>query len=383
VSAFDALVGQQRAVEVLDRAVRDAAMSTPGPAMTHAWLFTGPPGSGRSVAARAFAAALVCPDGGCGKCADCHTAMVGTHPDVDHVTTEAMTISVETARTLVLEAAAAPSLARWRVIVLEDADRLTEHANNALLKSLEEPTPHTVWLLCAPSLEDVLPTIRSRCRHVVLATPTAAAVAQHLVEHDGIDEPMAAFAARASMGHIGRARGLAHDEAARLTRAATLSVPTSVVTLGGALVAARDLVDAAAERGAERTKRVDDRERIELARGMGVENPDRPPQWARAEFKRLKDQQDKRRKRATIDELDRDLQDLLSYYRDVLVVQVGGEVTLVNAEMRAAIERIAEGSRPESTMRSMEAILEAREKVMAYVTPQLAVEEMVLALRAG
>ena len=383
MSAFDALVGQQRAVEVLDRAVRDAALSTPGPAMTHAWLFTGPPGSGRSVAARAFAAALVCPDGGCGRCADCHTAMVGTHPDVDNVTTEAMTISVETARTLVLEAAAAPSLARWRVIVLEDADRLTEHANNALLKSLEEPTPHTVWLLCAPSLEDVLPTIRSRCRHVVLATPTAAAVAQHLVEHDGIDEPMAAFAARASMGHIGRARGLAHDESARLTRAATLSVPTSVVTLGGALVAARDLVDAASERGAERTKRVDDKERIELARGMGVENPDRPPQWARAEFKRLKDQQDKRRKRATIDELDRDLQDLLSYYRDVLVVQVGGEVTLVNAEMRAAIERIAEGSRPESTMRSMEAILEAREKVMAYVTPQLAVEEMVLALRAG
>jgi DNA polymerase III subunit delta' len=383
MSAFDALVGQQRAVEVLDRAVRDAALPTPGPAMTHAWLFTGPPGSGRSVAARAFAAALVCPDGGCGRCPDCHTAMVGTHPDVDNVTTEAMTISVETARTLVLEAAAAPSLARWRVIVLEDADRLTEHANNALLKSLEEPTPHTVWLLCAPSLEDVLPTIRSRCRHVVLATPTAAAVAQHLVERDGVDEPMAAFAARASMGHIGRARGLAHDEQARLTRAATLSLPTSVTTLGGALVAARDLVDAASERGAERTKRVDDKERVELARGMGVENPDRPPQWARTEFKRLKDQQDKRRKRATIDELDRDLQDLLSYYRDVLVVQVGGEVTLVNAEMRAAIERTAERSRPESTMRSMEAILEAREKVRAYVTPQLAVEEMVLALRAG
>ena len=383
MSAFDALVGQRRAVEVLDRAVRDAALATPGPAMTHAWLFTGPPGSGRSVAARAFAAALVCPNGGCGRCADCHTAMKGTHPDVDNVTTESMTISVETARSLVLEAAAAPSLARWRVIVLEDADRLTEHANNALLKSLEEPTPHTVWLLCAPSLEDVLPTIRSRCRHVVLATPTAAAVAQHLVEHDGVDEPMAAFAARASMGHIGRARGLALDEQARLTRAETLSLPTSVTALGGALVAARDLVDAAAERGAERTKRVDDKERVELARGMGVENPDRPPQWARAEFKRLKDQQDKRRKRATIDELDRDLQDLLSYYRDVLVVQVGGEVTLVNAEMRAAIERIAERSEPESTMRSMEAILEARDKVVAYVTPQLAVEEMVLALRAG
>lgn len=383
MSAFDALVGQPRAVAVLDRAVRDATLPAPGPAMTHAWLFTGPPGSGRSVAARSFAAALVCSDGGCGSCPDCHTAMVGTHPDVDHVTTEAMTISVDTARSLVLEAAAAPSLARWRVIVLEDADRLTEQANNALLKSLEEPTPHTVWLLCAPSLEDVLPTIRSRCRHVVLATPTTAAVAAHLVRHDGVDEAMAAFAARASMGHIGRARGLAHDEEARRTRAATLTVPTEVSTLGSALVAARELVDAASERGAERTKSVDDKERADLARGMGVENPDRPPQWARAEFKRLKDVQDKRRKRATIDELDRDLQELLSYYRDVLVVQVGGAVTLVNAELRPAIERIAERTQPESTMRSMEAILEAREKVMAYVTPQLAVEEMVLALRAG
>lgn len=383
MSTFDDLVGQPRAVDVLERAVRDASGPTPGPAMTHAWLFTGPPGSGRSVAAGAFAAALVCPTGGCGHCPDCHTALLGTHPDVDHVTTEAMTISVDVARGLVLEAAAAPSLARWRVIVLEDADRLTEAANNALLKSLEEPTPHTVWLLCAPSLEDVLPTIRSRCRHVVLATPSTAAVAQHLVQRDGVDAAMAAFAARASMGHIGRARGLAHDEQTRLNRSDTLALPARTTTLGGALVAARDLVDAAGERGAERTKSVDVQERVELARGMGVENPDRPPPWARAEFRRLKDAQEKRRKRATIDELDRDLQDLLSYYRDVLVVQVGGDVTLVNAELRDGIDKIADRTRPESTMRAMEAILDAREKVMAYVTPQLAVEEMVLAFRAG
>lgn len=383
MSVLDAVVGQTRTLDTLHRAVRDAEQEPPGAGMTHAWLFTGPPGSGRSVAARAFAAALVCPDGGCGQCGECHTAMLGTHADVDHVSTEAMTISVAAARSLVLEAATAPSVARWRVIVLEDADRLTEHANNALLKSLEEPTPHTVWLLCAPSLEDLLPTIRSRCRHVVLTTPTTAAVTQHLIERDGIDEPMAAFAARASMGHIGRARGLARDENARITRAATLSLPVNVNSLGSALLSARELVDAAAERGTERTKAVDERERGELARGMGVENPERPPAWARSDFKRLKETQEKRRKRATIDELDRDLQDLLAFYRDVLVVQVGGDVTLVNAELLPNIERVAQRSRPEATMQAMQAILDAREKLTAYVTPLLAVEEMTLALRAS
>ncbi|MEO8108129.1 MAG: DNA polymerase III subunit delta', partial [Actinomycetes bacterium] len=272
---------------------------------------------------------------------------------------------------------------RWRVIVIEDADRLTEPANNALLKSLEEPTPHTVWLLCAPSMEDLLPTIRSRCRHVVLTTPTTADVARHLVARDGVDEAMASFAARASMGHIGRARGLARDEQARLTRAATLSLPVNVGSLGSALLSARELVDAATERGAARTKATDATERAELASGLGVENPERPPKWARSEFKRLKDAHEKRRKRATIDELDRDLQDLLAFYRDVLVVQVGGEVTLVNAELLGAIEKVASRCQPEITMRGMEAILEAREKISAYVTPLLAVEELALALRAS
>ena len=383
MSVFDAVVGQPRALAALQRAVRDSRVEPSGPGMTHAWLFTGPPGSGRSVAAHAFAAALVCPDGGCGTCPDCHTAMVGTHPDVDQIATEAMTISVDTVRSLVLEAAAAPSVARWRVMVLEDADRLTESANNALLKSLEEPTPHTVWLLCAPSLEDLLPTIRSRCRHVVLTTPTTPDVTRHLVERYSIDEAMAAFAARASMGHIGRARGLAQDEQARLTRAATLSLPLNVGSLGSALLSARELVDAASERGAERTKVVDESERVELARGMGVENPERPPAWARSEFKRLKESQDKRRKRATIDELDRDLQDLLSFYRDVLVVQVDGGVPLVNAEQLANVEKVARRGTPETTMQAMEAILEAREKITAYVTPLLAVEEMALGLGTG
>ena len=223
MTVFDELVGQEHAVEVLRAAVADAHSDAPGGgrAMTQAWLFTGPPGSGRSNAARAFAAALMCPNDGCGECSECHTALIGTHSDVHLVVTELLSIGVEVARELVLEAAAAPSTSSWRVIVIEDADRLTEPANNALLKSIEEPTPHTVWLLCAPSLDDVLPTIRSRTRHIGLVTPSTKDVADYLTKTSGIEPSIASFAARASQGHIGRARGLATSEEARITRSKT------------------------------------------------------------------------------------------------------------------------------------------------------------------
>lgn len=384
MSVFDDLVGQARIVARLEAAVRDAANTVGGgPAMAQAWLFTGPPGSGRSNTARAFAAALVCPDGGCGRCSDCHTAHKGTHSDVHLVTTQTLSIGVEVARELVLEAAASPSRADWRIIAIEDADRLTEQANNALLKALEEPTPHTVWLLCAPSQEDVLPTIRSRVRHLNLVTPTTAEVAAHLVKHDGVDEAVAAFAARASFGHIGRARGLATDEQARLGRAETLRLPGRLTGLGACLVAAQDLVDAASERGTARTKDTDLGERRDLARGLGVENSQRVPRWASQQFKELSKMQDKRSKRALIDEIDRDLQDLLSFYRDVLMVQTGSRSGLVNAELRPEIDKTARRGTPESTLRSMEAILKARERIDASTAPLLAAEQLMLTLRAG
>ena len=351
--------------------------------MTQAWLFTGPPGSGRSNAARAFAAALVCSDDGCGHCADCHTALIGTHPDVHLVTTELLSIGVELARELVLEAAASPSLGNWRVIVIEDADRLTEQANNALLKNIEEPTPHTVWLLCAASQDDVLPTLRSRTRHIGLVTPTTKEVAAHLIRTDAVDPAIASFAARASQGHIGRARGLAVDVNARRDRTETLRLPSRANDLGSCLVAARDLIDAATERAEQRTKDQDSMERVELARGLGVENPQRVPKWAAPQFRELGDVQKKRAKRAVRDEVDRDLLDLVSFYRDVMVVQTGADVELVNSELAPDIEKLAHHGEPESTLRSMEAILKARERIDANVTPLLAVEELMLTLRAS
>jgi DNA polymerase III subunit delta' len=383
MSLYDRLVGQQHVVELLRHAVagaQDTLDGQPGHAMTHAWLFTGPPGSGRSTAARIFAAALQCLDGGCDHCQACRTAMRGTHADVHIVATEGLSIKVDEVRELVLEASAAPTQGRWRVIIVEDADRLTEQANNALLKTLEEPVPHTVWLLCAPSVEDLLPTIRSRTRQVQLVTPSAVAVAEYLVSHDGVDPAIAAFAARASQGHIGRARGLATDEATRLSRSAVLALPLQLHDLGQCMLGAQDLIDAAETQAATVTTQRDGGERDDLARALGVENPKRVPNWARTQFKDLRDAQKARQKRSVRDALDRSLLDLASFYRDVLMVQSGADVPLVNDELSGEVSRLAVHSTPEGTLRRIEAIVVARERIQGNAAPQLAVENLMLTL---
>ena len=206
MSVYDQLVGQSHLVKILQGAVAAARSGEESQEMTHAWLFTGPPGSGRSSAAVAFACALICSSDGCGTCTDCRAAKAGTHADVEIIRTEGLSIKIEEIRELLTRVAWAPAMGGWRVVVMEDADRLTESAANALLKAIEEPGNRTVWLLCAPTLHDVLPTIRSRCRHLQLVTPSAADVAEVLINRDGISPAMADFAARASQGHIGRAR---------------------------------------------------------------------------------------------------------------------------------------------------------------------------------
>lgn len=395
MSVFDELVGQPHVVEALTTAVnaaQDSLDGGPGLGMTHAWLFTGPPGSGRSTAARAFAAALQCDQGGCGTCTACHTALIGTHSDVSIITTELLSIGVDEARSLVLEASARPTQGRWRVLLIEDADRLTPPANNALLKVLEEPTPRTVWLLCAPSVDDVLPTILSRVRHVTLVTPSTQAVADHLVKTAGVTAEMGSFAARASQGHIGRARGLATDESSRLRRAEVLRMPLVLGNLGEAMAAAQNLIDAATEDAEDRTGERDLHERSELARALGVENIERVPPWASTQFKSLKEIQRKRAKRAVRDSLDRMLLDLASFYRDVLAVQVGAPVELVNAEMANGVSQVASGGTPEATLRRLEAIQLARLRVGAVRdelgqarsgAPLLVTEAMMVTLSQG
>ena len=387
MNVWEELVGQEHVVEVLAAAAEGAREQLAGGAgagMTHAWLFTGPPGSGRSVAARAFAAALQCDQLGCGTCTACRTVLAGTHADLDVVSTRLLSIGVAVARDLVQRASRRPSQGRYQVVLIEDVDRLTEQAANTLLKVLEEPPPRTVWLLCAPSLEDALPTIRSRCRHVPLRTPPVLAVAALLERRDGVDPAMAAFAARAAQGHIGRAKRLATDEEARRRRQEALRLPGQLRTVSDCLQAAANLVDATKEDAAAQSAELDDRETEELARALGKGSTGRGlPTGAAGQLKDLERQQKARAKRTRLDALDRALVDLLSFYRDVLAVQMGAPVDLVNADIAPTVRQVARTLTPEGALRSIDAVLTCRESLEGNAAELLAVEAMTLALRAA
>ena len=373
---WDDVIGQEPTVVTLRRAVARTD------AMTHAWLLTGPPGSGRSVAARAFAAALECPDGGCGTCRECRTARDGSHADVTVLATEGLSIKVDQARDLVGLAGLRPSVGRWRVVIVEDADRLTEPAADALLKALEEPTPRTVWVLCAPSLEDVIVTIRSRARHVRLRTPPVEAVADLLVRRDGVDRPMALYAARAAQSHVGLARRLARDEGARIRRRDVLGLAVRIRSVGDAVAAAADLASIATEEQAASSAERDGAERAHLLEQLGADPDARTqPPHVRSQLNALEKEQKARATRFGRDVVDRSLLDLLSIYRDALVLRTGATVGLVNADQQGQVERLAEVLEPEALLGAMDAIGLARERIAANVPPLLALEAMAVSLQ--
>ena len=384
MTVYDDLVGQRPVIEQLEAAAQAGAATLAGQTgggMTHAWLFTGPPGSGRSVAARAFAAALLCPDLGCGHCASCHQVLSGTHADIEVVRPAGLSYGVRETRQLVLRAASSPTGGRWRIVLFEDADRSTEQAANALLKAIEEPPSRTVWLLCAPSPDDLVVTVRSRCRLVTLRTPPADAVADVLVRRDGIEPGVAADAARAAQGHIGRARRLATDDEARRRRADVLGMPGRLTGLGPAIEAAETLVRAAEAEAKASSAERDAGETTALRQALGESAKGRMPRGTAGALKELEDRQKSRATRMKRDALDRALLDLASYYRDLLVVQLGAGVELVNAD-RSRELRSANGT-PEATLQCLEAIMTCRERLEANVNPQLAVEAMAMALRTG
>lgn len=376
---WDSLIGQDAVVDELAHAASDPE------AMTHAWLITGPPGSGRSTAAVAFAAALQCPDHGCGTCSICTTAIAGSHPDVDLVRSETLSYGVDDAEELIKRAFLVPADAPWHIVVIEDGDRLTPAAANMLLKVLEEPPPHLVWLLCAPSPEDVLPTIRSRTRSVHLRTPSTGEVAEALRERYGVDPAMAAFAARASQGHIGRARALAVDEEARRRRQEVLRIPGGLRDLSSCFVAAEELLAMATEDAASITDALDAAEEESLMRayGAGAEGvtKTRFDKLAERALKDLRRVQASRRKRAVRDQLDRALVDLLTFYRDVLVLQVDAGVPLVNDEMRTQLTQEASASTAADTGRRLDAIERGRLAVEANGALPLVLESMLVEVK--
>ncbi len=375
MTVWDNLVGQKVAASAL-------ATAAGGHGMSHAWLFTGPPGSGRSNAAIAFAAALQCEQQGCGTCHDCRTALKGSHADVNVIRTEKLSIGVDEVRDLVRRAALAPVGRRWQIMIVEDADRLTDQACNALLKAIEEPTPRTVWMLCAPTVEDVLSTIRSRCRLLTLTTPSTADVAEFLVRTDGVAEGLAAYAARASQGHIGRARALARDEATRNRRHEVVTIPARLTSLGACMNAASNLHEVTKEEADLITGELDAREKSDLDASYGVvERGRRPREYAPA-LSAMEKAQKTRAKRRHLDVVDRSLMDLVSVYRDAVAIAVGAPGALVNEEIRPDVDKVVRAATPELNLRRIGWIFDAREQMLEFNVPvPLALESMMLALK--
>jgi DNA polymerase-3 subunit delta' len=349
--------------------------------MTHAWVFTGPPGSGRSNAAIAFAQGLICPNKSCGTCNECKSAASGAHPDVEIIRTEGLSIKIDEVRELLTRVAWAPSMGGWRVVVMEDADRLTESAANALLKAIEEPGNRTVWLLCAPTLHDVLPTIRSRCRHLQLVTPSNAAVAQVLQTRDGISPNMADFAARVSQGHIGRARYLAKNESVRNTRNTIMKLPLTLTGISSAFAAAQTLVDLATEQAtiAAETRNEKEIDDLSLAYGKGATGRGMATGGSKA-IKDLEKEQKTRQTRMIRDGLDAALLDIATFYRDVMMVQAGANDGLINKELETEIRTLAEKTKPQSTIKKISAIMQARTNLGHNAAPLLTVEALMCTL---
>ena len=381
MSVFSSLIDQAEVIKALKDAVlasRNDADKTQG--MTHAWLFTGPPGSGRSNAAIAFAAALVCKDSGCSKCNDCMSTITGSHADVELIKTEGLSIKIDEVRELISRASWAPSVANWRVVVIEDADRLTDSAANALLKVIEEPGLRTVWLLCAPTLTDVLPTIRSRCRHLSLRTPSTKAIANLLIERDAIDPKVADFVARASGGHIGRARYLATDLNAKQNRENILKLPFMLKDVASAFKAAQILVDAAKNEALSDSEKKDEVEITKLKEAWGATGSRLAAGGSKA-IKELEKEQKSRSTRMVRDYLDRALLDLSTLYRDVLLVQSGSSDSLINQDLKEQINKLAVSFGPERTLKKIEAILKTRTNLAHNAAPLLLIEALMCELR--
>jgi len=395
MSVFDALIGQDHAVAEMNRAAQDAQKMVMGAtdadsrkvtstnAMTHAWLITGPPGSGRSTISLAFAAALVCPNGGCGTCVDCRNAIAGTHTDIEHIIPEGVIYTIDDTKALIERAALAPSRSHWHVIVIEDVDRFKNDAASVLLKSLEEPPARTVWLLCAPTSDDVFETIRSRCRQVTLVSPSVDSIADQLSSRYGISNDMAQFAARAAQGHIGRARALATDDLVRNRRNEILEMPSRVHSVVSCFEMAATIV---ANANADTDSIVgpldqQDEENIRTAFGDGVEGFKGVERQIKSAVKALEKRAKDRRRRVLSDQYDRVLLDLTGFYRDVLLIQSGSDLPLINEELRIKIEKLASSSSSADTLKRIDAIRETRDHLLANVNPLAAFESMLVTMR--
>ncbi len=373
MGVWDELTGQSNAIEVFTAA---AAASTTGSAMTHAWLITGPPGSGRSNLAYAFATALLAREGD--EEATARQVAARTHPDLGVLSTERVIISIDEVRQLVTSSQFSPSVGRFRVMVIEDADRMSERTSNVLLKALEEPPPRTVWILCAPSEVDLIPTVRSRVRSVRLRVPSVDEVAELVSRRDGVDLATATRAARESQSHIGMAHRLATNAEARQRREQTLQIALGIRSVGDAVRAAGVLLEVAGADAKAITEERDAEEREAALRSLGVEPGGTIPPALRAQLKNLEEDQKRRATRSLRDGLDRIMVDLLSLYRDILLIQLGADIEPINLSVSEALVAASAKSTSAQTLATMDAIAVARRRIDGNVSPALALEAMLI-----
>lgn len=370
------LLGQPEAVSQLRVAVQNK-----NEGLQHAWLLTGPPGSGRSNAAMAFAAALLCEKAGCGECKSCQMVQSGTHPDVSVLATEKVIISIEEIRQLVSASHFGGSISRYQIMIIEDADRMTERSSNVLLKALEEPPAGTIWLLCAPSEADMLPTIRSRVRRVALKQPSTKTVADLLVSRDGIDSKLAIQVAAEAQGHIGMALRLATSQDARARRKETLVAAMQIDSIPKAMSTAERWLELAKKDADALTQERDSEERTNLLATLGIPEGGTIPSGLRSEIKQLEEAQKRRATRSLRDAIDRILVDLMSLYRDVLTIQLGADAELVNQDLKSQLDDLASNSPPEQTIAKLEAMSLARVRIEANVRDLMVLEALAIALR--
>lgn len=379
MSVFDTLTGQ---LDVRAQLTRAAAEEKP----THAWLFTGPPGAGRSTAALAFAAALLCdqPDSaarGCGHCRSCQTVLSGSHADFLHFTTEKTTITIEEARDFVVKAQDRPAVGRWRVMLIEDADRMPERTSNVLLKAIEEPPPYTIWLLTAPSPADVLVTIRSRCRPVKLRLPSVADVAARLLADaqargENLEPHQADFVARLAQGNLEVAHKLATDPEARKRRSTVVQMPITLRSIAAAMEAADDLITIAEAEAEADAEARNEAERSALLTALGYEDGEKLSPTHRAQLRQLEEDQKRRAKRIQTDTLDRFLADIQTVFRDVLTVQLATGADIINAHLADDIYAYAERTSPDRTLAHLDTVATTRRRIRTNAGARLAFEAM-------